>query len=67
MNFFETNMGKNFFQAQVPKLVGALTEIAQTLRTPKPVFQIQAEIPSDFWLACIMEILTHPMLQIVRR
>lgn len=48
MNFFETNMGKNFFQAQVPKLVGALTEIAQTLRTPKPVFQIQAEIPSDF-------------------
>ena len=48
MNFFETNLGRTFFQVQVPKLISALTEIAEALRTPRPAVQVQTEIPKNF-------------------
>lgn len=48
MNFFETNLGRTFFQVQVPKLISALTEIAEALRTPRPAVQVRTEIPKNF-------------------
>ena len=48
MNFHETGYGKRFFEAQLPKLIAALTEIAVALKTPRPVCQLQAEVPEDF-------------------
>ena len=48
MNFFETNLGRTFFQVQVPKLISALTEIAEALHTPRPAVQVRTEIPETF-------------------
>lgn len=48
MQFHETNMGRTFFQGQLPKLIGALEEIAKALRAPAPVCQVPLEISPDF-------------------
>ena len=34
MNFHETVMGRTFYQAQLPKLIAALSDIAQAIKAP---------------------------------
>ncbi len=48
MNFHETVMGKTFFQGQLPKLIQALSQIAQALNAPRPAFLVQPEVPPGF-------------------
>ena len=48
MNFHETVMGKAFLQGQVPKLIQALSQIAQALSSPRPAYLVQQKIPTDF-------------------
>lgn len=48
MNFFETNMGRRFFEGQLPKLISALEGIAASLKTPHPVLQLSTEDQTDF-------------------
>lgn len=48
MNFHETVMGKTFFQDQLPKLILALSQIAQALNAPRPAFLVQQDVPPDF-------------------
>lgn len=42
IQFYETPMGKTFFQGHVPKLVKALTDIAGSLRKPTTVISPQS-------------------------
>lgn len=48
MQFYETQMGKIFFQGQLPKLIGALESIATALRSPPPTYQVPLEVSPDF-------------------
>ena len=48
MQFYETHMGRAFFQGQLPKLIGALESIAAALRSPPPVYQVPMEVSPDF-------------------
>lgn len=48
MQFYETHMGRTFFQGQLPKLIGALESIAKAMRSPAPVYQMPLEISPDF-------------------
>lgn len=48
MQFYETQMGKIFFQGQLPKLIGALEGIAAALRSPSSVYQVPLEVSPDF-------------------
>lgn len=48
LQFYETQMGRVFFQGQLPKLIGALEGIAAALRTPAPVYQVPLEVSPDF-------------------
>ena len=48
MNFHETVMGRTFYQAQLPKLIAALSDIAQAIKAPRPVYQVQQTVPPDF-------------------
>ena len=48
MNFFETNLGRNFFQSQIPNMISALSKIGEALNKPKPALQIQTEVPENY-------------------
>lgn len=48
MQFYETQMGRVFFQGQLPKLIGALESIAAALRSPPPICQVPPEVSPDF-------------------
>ena len=48
MQFYETQMGRVFFQGQLPKLIGALEGIAAALRSPPPICQVPLEVSPDF-------------------
>lgn len=48
MNFYETRMGRIFFESQLPKLIAALQDIAVTFKTPRTVLKAAHEIPPDF-------------------
>lgn len=45
MNFYETKMGRRFFDAQLPQLIGALEDIAKAKTQPVPVVRLP-----DSWL-----------------
>lgn len=48
MNFHETQMGKRFFDEQLPQLITALKEISAALNAPKPVMQMNTEYREDY-------------------
>ena len=48
MQFYETQLGRAFFQGQLPKLIGALESIAAALRSPPPICQVPLEVSPDF-------------------
>lgn len=48
MQFYETQLGRAFFQGQLPKLIGALESIATALRSPPPICQVPLEASPDF-------------------
>ena len=48
MNFHETQMGKRFFEGQLPQLITALKEISAALNAPKPVMQMNTEYREDY-------------------
>jgi len=48
MQFHETELGKRFFQGQLPELISALTDIAAALKTPALAYQLQQSVPEDF-------------------
>ena len=48
MNFHDTVCGQRFFEGQLPKLIRALTDIADALKAPRPVYQLKPEVPEDF-------------------
>ena len=46
--FHETRCGQQFFEAQLPKLITALSDIADSLKAPRPAYQLKAEVPENF-------------------
>ena len=46
--FHETRRGQRFFEAQLPKLITALSDIADSLKAPRPTYQLKAEVPENF-------------------
>lgn len=46
--FHETRCGQRFFDSQLPKLIAALADIADSLKAPRPIYQLKAEIPENF-------------------
>ena len=46
--FHETRRGQRFFDVQLPKLITALADIADSLKAPRPVYQLRAEVPEKF-------------------
>lgn len=48
MQFYETQLGRAFFQGQLPKLIGALESIAAALRSPPPICQVPLKVSPDF-------------------
>lgn len=46
--FRETRRGQRFFDVQLPKLITALADIADSLKAPRPVYQLRAEVPENF-------------------
>lgn len=48
LQFYETQMGRVFFQGQLPKLIGALESIAAALRSPLPICQVPLEVSPNF-------------------
>ena len=48
MDFYQTNMGKGFYERTVPRIAKALEDIAKSLSVPAPVVQLPQDIPEDF-------------------
>ena len=48
MNFHETQMGKRFFEGQLPQLITSLKEISAALNAPKPLIQMNTEYREDY-------------------
>lgn len=49
MQFYETNLGKQFFNKQMPELIHVLKDIADALRCPQPpAVNLPVEVPSDY-------------------
>ena len=46
--FHETRCGQQFFEAQLPKLITALSDIADSLKAPRPTYHLKAEVPENF-------------------
>lgn len=48
MNFYETQMGKRFFEGQLPQLIRVLEDISLSLSRKAAPFTLPAEIPENF-------------------
>ena len=48
MNFFETQMGRRFFEGQLPQLIKALQGISDNLSRPATAIRLSAEPDPDF-------------------
>ena len=48
MDFYQTKMGKGFYERTVPRIAKALEDIAKSLSVPAPVVQLPQDIPEDF-------------------
>lgn len=48
INFYETQMGRMFFEGQLPKLIRVLEDIASSLSRKAAPFTLPAEIPENF-------------------
>lgn len=49
MQFYETNLGKQFFNKQMPELIHVLKDIAEALRYPQtPAVNLPVEVPPDY-------------------
>lgn len=49
MQFYETNLGKQFFNKQMPELIHVLKDIAEALRCPQtPAANLPVEVPPDY-------------------
>ena len=48
MNFYETRMGSNFFNSQLPQLTKALQGIASALSKPVPAIKMENTADPDF-------------------
>ena len=46
--FHETRCGQQFFEALLPKLITALSDIADSLKAPRPTYHLKAEVPENF-------------------
>lgn len=47
MNFYETDMGKCFFNEQLPKLINLLDKIAESISV-KPIPSVPADLPENY-------------------
>ena len=50
--FHETRRGRRFFEAQLPKLITALSDIAGSLKVPRPIYQLKSR--KIFCLICTL-------------
>ncbi len=48
MEFYQTVMGKRFFENQLPRLTAALSDIAAALNAPRPVLKLEQQVQPDF-------------------
>lgn len=48
MQFYETKMGHQFFQVQLPALLSALQRIAAALEQPPKAVRLSEEVPADY-------------------
>lgn len=48
MNFYETQMGKRFFESQLPRLIKALENISEALSRKTEPLPLPVETPDDF-------------------
>lgn len=46
--FHETRRGQRFFEVQLPQLITALSDIADSLKAPRPTYHLKAEVPENF-------------------
>lgn len=47
-DFFESTLGRRFFEGQLPKLISALESISASLRAPRPVLQLPKDLSPEF-------------------
>lgn len=47
MEFYQTVMGKQFFERQLPSLINTLSEIAAALKAPRPVLKLEQSVQPD--------------------
>lgn len=48
MNFYETQIGKRFFEGQLPRLIKALEDISEALSRKTEPLPLPVETPDDF-------------------
>ena len=48
MDFYETQMGRNFFERQLPTLIRVLEDISSSLSRKKSSVTLPTEIPENF-------------------
>lgn len=46
--FHKTRRGQRFFDGQLPQLISTLSGIADSLKEPRPIYQLKAEVPENF-------------------
>ena len=47
MQFYETKMGNQFFNQQLPDLLSALKRIAAVMERPVPAVHLPVQVPPD--------------------
>lgn len=48
MQFYETKMGQQFFQGQLPALLSVLQRIAKSLEQPTKAIRLSSEVPKEY-------------------
>ena len=46
--FHETRRGQRFFDGQLPQLISILSDVADSLKAPRPIYQLRADVPENF-------------------
>ena len=65
MNFHETNMGRRFFDQQLPQLIRALEDIAKAKAQPAPVIRLPESETEDI-LADLYNVMYIPECHVYR-
>lgn len=48
MNFYKTNAGQKFFNAQLPRLIRALEDISSSMKQKQQAVKLPTEVPDNY-------------------